>query len=170
MCGRGNGLWKKGCHDGLLITDGVYARDGMDHDVVLVGTHDTKDHWNRKIRRDRGFIRVTQKHREPQVGETLICKRNDYAVEDEIFNGQLWTVDWIEPDGFRTREGVSIPILKLSLRNDDGRTEVCVRRDCFDAAKGKVEWVRGLQLFDFGYAITVHSAQGSEWRQCPPDQ
>jgi exodeoxyribonuclease-5 len=127
---------------------------------VLVGTHDTKDTWNRKIRIDRRFLRASERERAPQVGETLICRRNDYQVEDEIFNGQQWTVHRIEHDSIRTSDGVLIPVLNLSLRNDDGRTEVRVRPGCFN---GGATFVRGLQHFEFGYAITVHSAQGSEW-------
>ena len=45
---QGKRLWKKGRYDGLLITDGLHSRDGMDYDVVLVGTNDTKDSWNQK--------------------------------------------------------------------------------------------------------------------------
>ena len=85
----------------------------------------------RKIRIDREFLPANARYREPQVGETLVCKRNDYRVSDEVFNGQLWTVNWVEPDSVRTSDGV-IPILRLSLRNDYGRTEVCVQKGYFN--------------------------------------
>jgi exodeoxyribonuclease-5 len=156
---EGKGLWKKKRYEGLLITDGLYSRDGLDYDVVLTGTNSTKDHWNHKVRVHRGFLRASAKYREPQVGETLVCKRNDYRVCDEVFNGQLWKVHRVSHDTVRTSSEL-IPILRLDLRNDDGRTAVCVRAGCFN---GGATFLRGLQHFEFGYAITVHSAQGSEW-------
>ena len=157
---QGKRLWRKGRYGEVVISDRAHPRVACEHDVVLVGTNDSRKTWNRHLRLRRGFIRGSQKYREPQPDETLVCLRNDYSVEDEIFNGQLWNVHWVGHDTFRTRDGVLIPIIKLSLRNDEGRTEVRVDPRCFN---GGAEWVRGLQSFDFGYALTVHKAQGSEW-------
>jgi exodeoxyribonuclease-5 len=157
---QGKRLWKKGRHDGLVITDGLYSRDGLDFEVVLVGTKETKNHWNRKLRRHRGFLGANETYREPQVDEVVVCLRNDYRLCDEIFNGQQWRVHWVAHDKVVTRQGFTIPILRLSLRNDTGRTEVRGDPRCFN---GGTDWVRGLQDFDFGYALTVHKSQGSEW-------
>ena len=88
-----------------------------------------------------------------RCGETLICLRNDYSVSDEIFNGQLWQVQSVK------HIDAEIPILQLRLKNEEGRTKVGVPVDCFNGAGH----LNGFQHFDFGYALTVHKAQGSEW-------
>ena len=152
---KGRRLWRKGRYGhGLIITDFFGADDHVaDHDVVLVGTNDTRRRWNDSLRKRRNFICGYQQHKEPVCGETLVCLRNDYSVSDEIFNGQLWQVQTVE------RIDAEIPILQMRLKNEEGRTKVRVPVDCFNGA----DHLNGFQYFDFGYALTVHKAQGSEW-------
>jgi exodeoxyribonuclease-5 len=155
---NGKRLWRKRRYGrGLVITDFAGAdEDVADHDVVLVGINDTRRRWNSSLRKRRNFICGYQRRKEPVCGETLVCLRNDYSVSDEIFNGQLWQVQTIE------RIDAEIPILQLTLKNEEGRTKVRVPVECFNATP-QSDWLKHLQYLDFGYALTVHKAQGSEW-------
>lgn len=97
----------------------------------------------------------------PRPGETLMCRRNSRA--EGIYNGQeglLRTITELEPNGpFRIRadmEDMTAPI-------DD----VIVHPWLFDQhVTGKSERPRipkWMHEFDFGYVLTCHAAQGSEW-------
>jgi exodeoxyribonuclease-5 len=57
----------------------------------------------------------------------------------------------------------------MRLRPDEnvgGRTvKVSVRPECFTGAIEQVEWAarKHYDEFDFGYVLTVHKSQGSQW-------
>jgi exodeoxyribonuclease-5 len=123
-----------------------------DVDAVLVGLNPTRHHFNDFLRRRRGFRGPL-----PQVGETLVCLRNDYSVQEVVYNGTLWEVRDTEPMVDRQP-----PLVRMRLVNDlDETTTVKVPCSCLDADNASVPY--GLQNFDFGYVLTVHKAQGSEW-------
>jgi exodeoxyribonuclease V len=126
-------------------------------DVTLVGLNQTRRRQNRILREHFGFARRAQRKLPPQPLEMLVCLHNDYKVKDPVFNGSLWQVDSVEPYDHKG----NLPILKLTLQNEYSRTIVRVPEECF--AEGNFEFYRGLQQFDYGYALTVHKAQGSEW-------
>lgn len=129
-------------------------------DQILVGKHRTRRAINKRVRSLRGYDGIY-----PLVGEKLICLRNDHRKG--ILNGimgEVLEVGKLEP--------FSIP---LKLKLEDGRkVELEALRAHFDEYEneGALEefdttypfWVRkNVAEFDFGYAITVHKSQGSQW-------
>ena len=146
---RGRKLPRYLDEDNLRITDDA---DPLDYDIVLCGTNDTRRRLNRRIRRLRRFQRASESSRGPQLGETLVCLRNDYAVNAPVFNGSTWTVRSVCQ---------SDDIWRLGLSSAPDRTAVQVPDACFTSEPPKL--LNGYQSFDFGYALTVHKAQGSEW-------
>jgi exodeoxyribonuclease-5 len=94
----------------------------------------------------------------PQIGETLVCLRNDLTVSDPIFNGSTWYV--------LGSELVTSRVVELELRaqhDPDSYIVVQVPLACFEPNPPPFDYRRGLQQFAYGYALTVHKAQGSEW-------
>jgi ATP-dependent exoDNAse (exonuclease V) alpha subunit len=136
--------------DALRITDD--EQNIEEHDIVLTGTNDTRNRRNRRLRRQFKF-----KERYPQRGERLVCLRNDHTVDDPVYNGSIWQVKRV-----RHSKDDELPTVELDLTSDyDGISTVEVPLECFtDRA---FTYRPGLQLFDYGYALTVHKAQGSEW-------
>jgi exodeoxyribonuclease V len=133
--------------------------DVLDHDILLVGLNDTRHSRNRSLRRQLGFTRTMQNsHILPKAGETLVCLRNDYATEPEpVLNGALFKVEAVMLD-----DDDKLPIVELELSSRfNGESRVRVPTICF--TDGDTTFHRGLQVFDFGYALTVHKSQGSEW-------
>ncbi len=122
--------------------------------LILCGYNSTRVRLNRHIRTALGF-----ELEEPQIGDRVICLRNNHAKE--ICNGMLGTVqsviggnkDWfsmeVEMDGEKnpysglvasTQFNASSPLNFTKKRSGTLKTD----------------------LFDFGYALTVHKAQGSQ--------
>lgn len=117
-------------------------------DQVLVGTHKTRKGFNGFSRRKKKFAGPL-----PLKGEKLICLRNNY--QNGLLNGSMWTVE-----EFKGNTGDAT--FEVKARNEDELSSVhthCWRypffgEDCPDDT---------FDEFDFGYAITVHKAQGSQW-------
>jgi UvrD-like helicase C-terminal domain len=124
-----------------------------DFDVALCGRNATRHQLNDVIRRDRGFS-----GRRPRVGEIVVCGRNDMKVTDPVYNGSTWEVL-----GSRV---VDDQIVELKLRAQqiaDSTTTVRVPLACFGLNPPQLCHGSKLQDFAYGYALTVHKAQGSEW-------
>ena len=122
---------------------------------VICGTHRSRWGATKLIREERGALTLN-----PGEGERVICRRNDRELG--IYNGMLGTVEeWYELDDH--------DLYRFSVRMDDldEVIDVMVDPTLFrEHAEGRAEpprYRRGVQLFDFGYVITCHSAQGSEW-------
>lgn len=123
-------------------------------DQVLVGLNRTRETTNGKIRRLLGYEGTY-----PATGERLICLRND--KEKKLLNGGLWSAHKIKD---ADQLGIS-----MLVRSEDfpsaAATSVYVLREFFTGHEKNVPWQkrRGTQEFTFGYAVTCHKAQGSQW-------
>lgn len=134
--------------------------------IVLCGFNQTRVALNNRIRRKLGF-----NFEEPYPGERLICLKNNH--QNKIMNGQLGTMVWFTP--------FNRDIHEMTIEMDDTSEMYnnLIHKFCF----GKVNYegaydlttpkkisritkrseFNSVDLFDFGYAISVHRSQGSEW-------
>lgn len=119
--------------------------DFLAADVVLCFTNNTKTAANNHARRVRGFWQPT-----PQVGEPVVCLRN--AADFGIFNGATYVLEapFLEGD-------TDIHI------NVDGELITVPNVRFTGVRSGLKPDQDAITSFDFGYAMTVHKAQGSEW-------
>jgi exodeoxyribonuclease-5 len=132
----------------------IDTQDVLKADQVLVGTNRTRKRYNVRLRELEGF-----QSRLPSSGDKLVCLRN--KAEKGLLNGSLWRV---ASSGSPRGQG-----LQLMIRSDEegglAKTiKVKVPVAAFEQ-EGDLPYAlrRRFDEFDYGYALTVHKAQGSQW-------
>jgi len=122
---------------------------------VLVGINRSRRLYNRRIRTLKGFDGLL-----PVVGDRLVCLRNDTAKG--LLNGGQWRVTSIS-----RKAGAALHMLVKS--EDEGprgpSAKIKVLKAAFERREEQIPWAvqRRHDAFDYGYALTVHKAQGSQW-------
>jgi exodeoxyribonuclease-5 len=128
--------------------------DWTEADQIIVWKNSTRQEINKEYRAAMGYPRV-----HPVEGEKLLCIRNN--PEQNYFNGELW---WIHAINEMT-ERDAILLLRNYAPGDDSlhqslRKEVIERQSLHYLYKDDV---KSFSSFVYGYAMTVHKAQGSGW-------
>jgi exodeoxyribonuclease-5 len=138
--------------DCCVVPRGTYSL-GQLHggfDIILCGMNKTRRYINRRIRED---ILQRESHL-PEPGDRLVCLRNDHDLG--LLNGSLWDV---EDCAILDEDEIG-----LTLRGEENEEVDCTAyRHVFENREiGFFERGRA-QEFDYGYALTCHKAQGSQW-------
>ncbi|HLM40506.1 MAG TPA: AAA family ATPase [Microvirga sp.] len=126
----------------------------MAADQVLVGLNKTRRLYNTRLRELNGY-----RHPMPAAGEKLVCLRNDKTKG--LLNGGTWSIQALR--------GIRNDFVRMDvLPDDDTRrrsVEVAVHKAFFEGTEEEVPFVlrRESDEFTYGYALTVHKAQGSQW-------
>ena len=140
----------------------VIGKDEVDSDLVLeadqvlLGVNRTRRRYNQRLRQLKGFEAM-----HPQAGDKLVCLRNDPAKG--LLNGSLWQVMT------SSRETVKPGINLLIKPEDDdmgrGSAKIKLLKVAFEDPNTEIPWQTKKRYddFDYGYALTVHKAQGSQW-------
>ncbi len=155
-------------------------------DQILVGTNKTRTSFNQKMRQIYGFSGDT-----PQEGEKVICVENywdtfDSSEENNLVNGMIGTVANVSESfiryryvgkkkemdvptiigDFKTEDGLQFPILEMDKKMFTAEEACLTPQEKYLISKKPPRFRRPLPKdFLYGYAITVHKAQGSEWNK-----
>ncbi len=128
----------------------------LDADQVLVGTNRTRRRYNARLRELKGFDAVY-----PQAGDKLVCLRNDPAKG--LLNGSLWKVMTSAKETIKP--GINLLVSPEEDDPDRGVAKIKLLKAQFEDPEADIPWQTKKRFddFDYGYALTVHKAQGSQW-------
>ncbi len=128
----------------------------LDADQVLLGINRTRRRYNQRLRELKGFDA-----RFPQSGDKLVCLRNDPAKG--LLNGSLWQVMTASRE--TVKPGINLIVTPEDDDMNRGATKIKLLKAAFETPDAEVPWQTRKRYddFDYGYALTVHKAQGSQW-------
>lgn len=137
----------------VIARDEVDAASILAADQVLVGRNETRRKFNARIRTLKGHADTM-----PVAEDKLVCLRNNRTKG--LLNGSIWTVMQANPP-----KG---DLVNLKVIPEEGRgasVKVSVLADFFEGRGEEIPWAlrRHTDEFDYGYALTVHKSQGSQW-------
>lgn len=122
--------------------------------LILCGYNKTRRKLNSFIRQSKGFESPN-----PTSGDRVICLRNNH--KKGIFNGMLGTIVHIE------KEDKDWYLAEIAMDGEQKNYQGLISVEQFNSNTGlnftdKRSKIMKGDLFDFGYALTVHKAQGSQ--------
>src|SRR3954453_11168367 len=126
----------------------------MGADQILVGRNKTRRLYNGRVRELNGY-----RDPMPAAGEKLVCLRNDKTKG--LLNGGTFTIHALR--------GLRNDFLRMDVIADDEArrrpVEVSVLKAFFEGGEEEIPFIlrRESDEFTYGYALTVHKAQGSQW-------
>lgn len=131
----------------------------MEADQALVGRNITRMNYNARMRALQSYDGSM-----PHPGERLICLRNN--KKKGLLNGSLWVVAAAKEGRAGLYDLRILPDPPPVIQGVKSRqTRVRVRPEFFQGKESELSWPerRKSDEFDFGYVLTVHKAQGSQW-------
>tara|TARA_R110000851_G_scaffold16046_2_gene52541 strand:+ start:31869 stop:33107 length:1239 start_codon:yes stop_codon:yes gene_type:complete len=125
----------------------------LSYDQILVGKNITRRHTNNKIRRLKGLEDLY-----PVIGDRLVCLRNNSELG--LLNGAMFEVSDV------TAKLDSKVYMSIHPEDSMASLELAVHEHHFLGTEDKLQWYekREAEEFAYGYALTCHKSQGSQWR------
>jgi exodeoxyribonuclease-5 len=134
--------------------DPTLEERALNAEIIIVGRNRTRHASNAKIRRLLGRDGFPA----PVPGDRVICRRNNHDLG--LLNGSSWTVEHCVPD----LDKMTAKIEVVSTDSGD-RVECSTWLHHFMAREDELQGYnrRDHNEFSYGWAITTHSAQGSQY-------
>lgn len=147
------GDWGDGCHVYPTGTKLDHEKM-MSFDQVLVGKNKTRRASNMKFRHLFGF-----EGKYPVVGDKIVCLRNNHELG--LLNGAIFNVTGVD--------GVMDAKVHMSIAPEESilSIDVASHEHYFLGTEDQLKWFEKSEAdsFDYGYALTCHKAQGSQWKE-----
>ena len=124
----------------------------METDQILVGRNATRFSSNKRARELLCHNSVL-----PVSGDKVVCLRNNHEIG--LLNGAIWTVD------HGGEVGTNLLHLNIIPENGGNPLDVMAHTHYFEGCGSDLNWWerKEAEEFDYGYALTAHKAQGSQW-------
>jgi len=150
--------------DNKSAREAIYGHDPNSDEIILCGMNKTRIRLNNIVRKNNDI-----RDRHPRIGEKLVCLQNNHHLG--VMNGQLGYIEAIRP--FKDYA------VEMDMTFNQNQTTHCVFQRGFNVIKQDEYWKMSrsmkckgdleqskhekLDNFDFGYALSVHKSQGSQW-------
>jgi exodeoxyribonuclease-5 len=128
-------------------------RDAPEYDIIVCGFNKDRVAINSWVRRRHGRTGPVT------AGDRVVCLRNEHDLG--IFNGMLATVD--DARTMKSRNGREIPVLDVTDDMGERFESLPYAPEQFGEEKTLRDVRKEKTLWDFGYALTCHRVQGSEF-------
>lgn len=169
---RNGGRLPPRIYDDVKVYDGrppsKITNQHLDEDsVILCSYNSTRRKYNHLARAALGYTLPM-----PQIGEKLVCMFNQHNYG--FMNGEqciLLKLDQVEhadmtPEEFDTCELGDIFLATVRSLTDLTEKKVRINMKSFSYdEETRDHFQKKVGGFDFGYALTVHKSQGSEWKR-----
>lgn len=135
--------------------------------IIITGTNKLRHAINLMFREDFNNFRNLEF---PYVGEKVLCKRNNWtrSLGDSIYltNGLTGFIDFVDRESYngkRIKFDFRPDFTKKIFRNLNVDYQRLMRTDAYIESEDSPQLSLGMDLFEFGYAITTYASQGSQW-------
>lgn len=148
--------------ESMVLLGSAVPRDEMgrfvlEADQLLCGMNRTRVTFNERVRALKGLSgQIRPWH--PVTGDRLICLRNKRSKH--LFNGGIWDAMTVDDRG----DG-KLGVVAQSMDEERDPVELEIYENFFNGTESEIDWrsLRGTEEFTFGWAITCHKSQGSQW-------
>lgn len=139
----------------VLVNDKQKAAElVLNSDQILVGKNATRFRSNQRMR---SLLGMNDPY--PLKGEKIVCLRNNHDLG--LLNGALWKLEENSLGGG--------DIISMEISPEEGGPSIGVASYVhhFEGRGKEIPWWERQEAeeFDYGYALTVHKSQGSQWDQ-----
>ena len=131
------------------VTNTLDIDDAMAADQIIVGMNKTRHAVNRRMRELLGHSGDV-----PCAGERIVCLRNNHDLG--LLNGSVWLVE-------ETYNDDDPVVMSIRPEDENWRQEVLAHYCLFQGEEPDHWTRREAEEFDYGYALTCHKSQGSQW-------
>jgi exodeoxyribonuclease-5 len=139
--------------DAVVMRKGdLHPADAVNYDQILVGRNKTRHATNKRVR-----DLIGRMHRFPESSDRLVCLRNNHDLG--LLNGEIYEAT---NDATVFDDGTIL----MDIEAEDGERQQTIEAwQCHFLGEKPDRYERGgdVQEFAFGYVLTVHKAQGSQW-------
>ena len=133
----------------------------LGHDQILCGKNVTRHRMNQRVRKLKGITSEM-----PVIGEKLVCLRNDRIKK--LLNGSLWKIHSV-PERQSKKDNIEncfcFEVVPEDIETEATGLRVRVKNEFWNGTDADLQYTdkRGTEEFTFGYALTCHKSQGSQW-------